>query len=222
MIRLLIFSLLACTPCFAQAIRGSVTTKGTCTVGNTGDQNTFVINCGIGKQQGEKMLEIVNKILANQLEPNAVMSKLDELLTDTKTIKEGMYEIQKKQRGRHLDARQIESLAAVVPSKPPWLTHDDLSDLIECEADPEAVTLGDDIAAIFVRAGWVSLPRTSEGPLEPVPRGVFVYANSKYDSTTPWLSKLIILLNDFGIRSYPGIDPSVPSGRFKIIVGSQP
>jgi hypothetical protein len=37
------------------------------------------MNCGIGKEQGAALVKIVNKILANQLDTNSVMSKLDEL-----------------------------------------------------------------------------------------------------------------------------------------------
>jgi hypothetical protein len=47
----------------------------------TGNNNQFKIDCkNISKEQGAKMLEILNKILANQLDPDAVMAKLDEIL----------------------------------------------------------------------------------------------------------------------------------------------
>jgi hypothetical protein len=38
------------------------------------------MNCGIAKEQGEKMLAILIKVLANQIDPDAVMKKLDEIL----------------------------------------------------------------------------------------------------------------------------------------------
>jgi len=46
---------------------------------NTGSANKIQFNRGIGKVQGQKMLAILNKILANQLDSNAIMAKLDEL-----------------------------------------------------------------------------------------------------------------------------------------------
>jgi hypothetical protein len=59
---------------------GNAETAGACSPAVTGNKNTFTINCGIDKKQGQKMLEILNKILANQLDPDAVMAKLDEIL----------------------------------------------------------------------------------------------------------------------------------------------
>lgn len=55
-------------------------TKGACSPANTGNNNTFTITCGIGKAQGDQMLKILNKILTNQLDPDAVIAKLDEIL----------------------------------------------------------------------------------------------------------------------------------------------
>ncbi len=59
---------------------GTASTKGICSPAVTGSNNTFSITCGIGKQQGQKMIEILNRILADRLDPDAVMKKLDEIL----------------------------------------------------------------------------------------------------------------------------------------------
>lgn len=76
----LILALLIATPCWSQkTTTGQAETTGLCSPAVTGSSNTFSINCGIGKEQGSALLKIVNKILANQLDINAVMSKLDEL-----------------------------------------------------------------------------------------------------------------------------------------------
>jgi hypothetical protein len=54
--------------------------NGTCSTANVGDNNAYNINCnGIGVDQGKKMVEILNRVLANQ-DPAAVNAKLDELL----------------------------------------------------------------------------------------------------------------------------------------------
>lgn len=79
----LFFTLLMVSmPCFAQTTQtGQATASGPCSPAVTGSDNQFTINCqGIGKEQGQKMLDILNKILANQLDPEAVMTKLDEIL----------------------------------------------------------------------------------------------------------------------------------------------
>lgn len=74
------FLLFFCAVAQSQSTTGPATTKGACSPANTGDANTFFIQCGIGKEQGTELLTIVNKILANQLNPVEVMAKLDEIL----------------------------------------------------------------------------------------------------------------------------------------------
>jgi hypothetical protein len=76
----LILLILFAAPCWSQTTTGPADTKGPCSPAVTGSQNTFTISCGIDKQQGRKMVNILNTILANQLDPQAVMSKLDEIL----------------------------------------------------------------------------------------------------------------------------------------------
>jgi hypothetical protein len=59
---------------------GTATAKGACDIASIGNDNTIRINCGVGEEQGKKMIGILNKILANQLDPTVVMTKLDEIL----------------------------------------------------------------------------------------------------------------------------------------------
>jgi len=63
----------------SQHISGAAETRGSCSPANSGDNNMFNITCGIGKEQGDRMLSILNRILSNQLDPNLVMAKLDEM-----------------------------------------------------------------------------------------------------------------------------------------------
>lgn len=71
---------LATMSVFAQIQTGTATTSGACSPAASGNNNVFTINCGIGEAQGQKMVDILNKILANQLDPTEVMKKLDEIL----------------------------------------------------------------------------------------------------------------------------------------------
>lgn len=69
----------------AQTNTGNASANGMCSQANSysnGNNNRFIINCGIGKQQGAQMIAILNKILANtnQLPAGLVLSKLDEIL----------------------------------------------------------------------------------------------------------------------------------------------
>ena len=54
--------------------------SGTCSTANVGDNNAYNINChGIGVDQGKKIVELLNRVLANQ-DATTVNAKLDELL----------------------------------------------------------------------------------------------------------------------------------------------
>jgi len=80
---LCILLMLTAFPCRSQkpTTAGDAATSGPCSPAVTGSNNQFRIDCqGISKEQGAKMLGILNKILANQLDPEAVMAKLDEIL----------------------------------------------------------------------------------------------------------------------------------------------
>jgi hypothetical protein len=75
--------MLTAFPCRSQkpTATSDAATTGPCSPAVTGNNNQFSIYCqGISKEQGAKMLGILNKILVNQLDPQAVMAKLDEIL----------------------------------------------------------------------------------------------------------------------------------------------
>lgn len=72
--------LAAALPIPALAQPGSATANGMCSLANTGSSvSNVTIHCGIGQEQGQKMLAVLNKILANQLDFAVVMGKLDEI-----------------------------------------------------------------------------------------------------------------------------------------------
>jgi hypothetical protein len=59
---------------------GKPPASGTCSAAHAGENNTYNINCnGIGVDQGQKIVDLLNKVLVNQ-DTTAVNSKLDELL----------------------------------------------------------------------------------------------------------------------------------------------
>jgi len=77
---LCVLSLFA-SPCKGQNTTGKAETTGTCSPAISGNSNQVNISCqGISKDQAAKMTSILNKILANQIDPDAVMAKLDEIL----------------------------------------------------------------------------------------------------------------------------------------------
>jgi hypothetical protein len=76
-----IFSLIVFFPgflgAFAQGQPGNATTKGSCSPATTGNNNNFVIECGIGPEQGKKILDLLNAALRSNSDVDA---KLDQLL----------------------------------------------------------------------------------------------------------------------------------------------
>jgi len=78
---LVALSALMAVPCWSQTTTGKATTSGPCSPAVSGNNNQFTIKCpGINEEKGKRMLEILNKILANELDPEQVMAKLDEIL----------------------------------------------------------------------------------------------------------------------------------------------
>jgi|SRR5579872_1683570 len=79
--RYLCWLILTTLPCWSQTIPSTGhANSAPCSIANTGNGNKVQITCGIGKKQGDQMIAILNKILAEQLDPDAVMKKLDEIL----------------------------------------------------------------------------------------------------------------------------------------------
>jgi hypothetical protein len=69
-------------PCVAQTPKtGDAKTTGSCSPAVSGDNNQFTINCqGISKAMGTKMIELLNKVVANQTTPDAIEKRVDETL----------------------------------------------------------------------------------------------------------------------------------------------
>jgi hypothetical protein len=61
------------------ATTGRANTSGTCSPATTGNSNKFIINCGIGKEQGEKIIHLLNTVLSKK-DLAEIDAKLDELI----------------------------------------------------------------------------------------------------------------------------------------------
>jgi hypothetical protein len=67
---------------FAQNVTntGKATASGTCAVSHSGNNDTIIIrNCGIGKDQGGKIIQLLNAVLAKK-DIAEINAKLDELI----------------------------------------------------------------------------------------------------------------------------------------------
>lgn len=184
---------------------GTAETKGACSPANTGNQNTFNITCGIGKLQGDQILKILNKILAHQLDPNAVMDKLDEILQAVGR--------------RHLTEPQIHDLALFAKSEfsPGQLRISWVMDNDESEQ----------YAADFTRAFDGFVGEVSFSNFAPrTPRGLFVVVKDNAQLADPktgdLVHRLLKALDGFGLNPkgdfYGGLKP----GQIELLIGAKP
>jgi hypothetical protein len=79
-LRFILVVILASLPCWTQTTSPEkVTANAPCSIANSGTGNKIQISCGIGREQGQKILTLLNKILADQVDLNVIAAKLDEL-----------------------------------------------------------------------------------------------------------------------------------------------
>lgn len=80
------------------AVAQSATTSGPCSPIAEENAGSITINCpGISEGEGRKMLAILNRILANQINPDLVMVKLDEIQHGVSSIESELAEKKKQE-----------------------------------------------------------------------------------------------------------------------------
>jgi hypothetical protein len=162
---------------------------------------------------------VLNKILSNQLDINLVMAKLDELLSETKNIKQGVDEIRRKQEGRRLSEEQKEILKLAIPKQ---FGKSGESPITAIMGDPESITLAMDFVDVFQRAGWTFTGGGfNQAVYNGLPRGVIIRLRSKDDNVIPSLTNIFEALHQWGLNPSGEIDPKIPSGEFQIVIGAQ-
>jgi hypothetical protein len=191
-----IFLISLSVPCFcwSEASTGAASTKGACSPAVSGNANQFKITCtGVSKEQGEKMLHILNEILAKQLDPNAVMSKLSE-------ISSGIQDIQHRTGDRLLSQSQENAIAESLRSSPQTLS-------VILLGDREANAYGQQIISVLKSAGW-TVNVSFIGVMGPPEYGVMVSGNET----------LLKTLKDAGIDALEG---AIPMGG-NLLIGLKP
>jgi len=141
-----------------------VTVKGACNVANTGNNNTITIKCGIDQMQARKMVEILNKILSNQIDSTKVIAKLDEILAQ----KQQSTQIINAPNGiaigggsvlnptvnnyapvpRHLDPSMLADISGCLASHPGTVK------IMAVADSPEAYEYAGEWLKFFKNAGW--------------------------------------------------------------------
>jgi hypothetical protein len=128
----------------------------------SGSKNTFTIKCGIDEKQGQAMLKILNEILRNELDPNAVMKKLDEIQKGIRQLTDREWaELTKEQIQslcNSLGAHGLEKVQVIAPNE-----------------DENRLLLANQIAEGFRCAKWnvdVGSVMQLRSPNSPIPSGI--------------------------------------------------
>ncbi len=76
----------------ASLAQPSATTSAPCSPIAPNNTGSITISCpGISQDQGQKLIAILNKILAKQIDPETVLTKLDEIQSDVRKLRQGIY-----------------------------------------------------------------------------------------------------------------------------------
>jgi hypothetical protein len=209
---------------------GSATASGACAIAHSGNRDTFVINCGISEEQGKKMIAMLNKILANQIDPALVMNKLDEILaqrqpTQVVNAPNGIGAIGSTlvnptvnnfaPPSRTLTADQKSRLAAAAEEIPKSIMV-----VIGSADDGESQSYAEEIRQVFLQHGTTRARGTLFGWH---PTGVFIQVHSADDAVMLVAQKLGSEMNQMGFSiEHVEIAPDyVHQGEIHVLVGDQ-
>jgi len=100
----------------------SVTTTAPCSPIAPDNNGSITINCpGMTKEDGRKMLAILNRILANQINPDLVMIKLDEIQHGVSSIEKELADKKTREEEAEIKRRTapsiVPSLVLLAPGK---------------------------------------------------------------------------------------------------------
>ena len=199
----------------AQQPTGPAATRGACSPATTGNNNSFTISCGIGKEQGEKLIAILNKILSNQIDPSAVMSKLDD-------IQKGVEDIKQNTARRRLSAQEKQRLTEALS---PMAGH---TINITCTmGDTEGKDFAMDFVEVFRAAHWLGVENGGVSQAiwsaDPVGVQIEVSEDDVAANTVPADAQAIFAAIKSATGAVlPGTKGKSPSGQVQLIVGRKP
>jgi hypothetical protein len=191
-VKTLALTFLCCVAAVGQS--GPASTLGECSPANTGNNNTFTINCGIGKPQGDQMVSILNKILARQLDPDAVMAILGAMKTS-------IDKIEKQTADRFFTAQQKTDLAKILRRAPQPI-------VIGYLAERESRAYGESLVLIFGSAKWEVTPVLMASLAAPV-YGIEVYSRDD----------LLKVFSQARVEAHDGYKMPIPGTSSGIFVG---
>jgi hypothetical protein len=229
-------------PCFSQKpnVAGSATATGSCNTAVVGDNNQITINCQ-SKLQADKMLAIMNKILANQLDPDMVTKKLDEILAARNSVNQncpngicaggditGNPTVYNAAPQRRLSTEQKTALVSCLQQNPGKFS------LSALQNNSESYKYAQDWYDVFTLAHW-----SNELP---IPISIFVFGNGMWSGMkmsisgdwdqasqkailkegSPEKDAFVCIRNVRGIAGAVIPDKGQPTGTMRIIISDQP
>ncbi|MGF7178743.1 hypothetical protein [Tunturiibacter psychrotolerans] len=189
---------------------GRATSSGTCGVtshsGNNDTINVFIKNCGVGKEQGDKIIALLQEVLAGH-DLDTVNSKLDQLL---KIAREG--------QTRRLSTEQIESIKNYLAKTPST----NFAGISFSSSDRDSTIYAGDFKDVFKEKNWPIDGPVWIGQVSPQ-FGVFVDVNGEdKDSPPKGAMDMITMLNSLGIPCKGQVSPLVSKGYYTVEIGLKP
>jgi hypothetical protein len=155
----LLLALLIAMPCWSQTTAtGQAETSGPCSPAVSGSNNQFTINCqGITKEQGSEFLKILNKISRDQLDPKAVMNKLNDIEKEVQGVAKSI------PRSRVLDKEHADKFSAALQGGGNSVF------VFADGTDTDVIPLTTQLCNLFNAAKWpancVGVPNGAEAPV---------------------------------------------------------
>ena len=190
----------------------SNTTSGPCSPIAPGNRGSIVIECpGLSKEHADELLKIVNRILENQLDPVAVLAKLDEMHRDIR-------EVRGNQGWRELTKEELSMITATVRAFAGQKSHIEVLD-----PGTDAGRLAKQLSLALRSAKWESTVTTGFRAYGSEPPVGIVLKTSAAEADAAFSALGRTLLQIFGKPSIQFVRAKeVPSGLIKIDVFGKP
>jgi len=135
-------------PCAVGQTTGAAKTSGPCSPAISGSNNKTTFTCsGLDPKIASQLVELMNRVATNQLDAQAVMSKLDSCVAQIKTVQE-------QQQPWHLTPSQKANLQFILgpppPVNPAKVTVDALG------GDRNASLIAIDLIEVLKAHGWMT------------------------------------------------------------------
>lgn len=208
------------TSVFSQtAHTGTAETAGPCSPAVTGTNNQFTITCsGVSDKLGAQLVELMNRVATNQLDAQAVMSKLDGCLAQLKVVKE-------QQEPWHLTALQKAQLQSTLETTLLFPSTQAKITISVLPSDHNANLFGIDLMEVLKQAKWITDNNgmTSDFTINPQVIGFGVVVTHR---DFPEAAVLINALRSVGLNPQVFVDDKKErvkdDNTIQIIVGAKP